>query len=209
MKEINWRGRVRSRPLLLAAAILLVAGAAAIGIHRASVGSRPSLAQAKQADLSPIRSETLSARFAVLSRRHTNECGLQPKSLESIARAGRLQGSCCQRMDSQRYAEQIRGLRSYARVPEIPSDPYDISVPLAQELIGFARGIGLSRAQQATYQEAARLSHEHGPCCCHCWRWTAFGGQAKQLIARRHYQAAQIAAIWDLENGCGGRVSHV
>jgi len=59
-------------------------------------------------------------------------------------------------------------------------------------------------AQQAFYDDAKKPSDEHGPCCCHCWRWKAFEGQAKALIARRGYTAGQIANVWDLEDGCGG-----
>ena len=32
----------------------------------------------------------------------------------------------------------------------------------------------------------------------------AYQGQAKSLIARRHYAATQIAQVWNLEDGCGG-----
>ena len=53
-----------------------------------------------------------------------------------------------------------------------------------------------------------KLSEEGGPCCCRCWRWTTFEGQAKFLIARREFDAEAIAEIWDLEDGCGGS-SHI
>jgi hypothetical protein len=205
MTEINWRPRLRSRSVFLAiAAILVIAAVAAIAIQRATEGSHRSLEQAKQHDIGLVQSHAVARRFAVLSERHTNKCGLQPESLEAIARAGRLQGSCCQAMDLQHYSQQLRGLRGYARATEIPADPYDISVTLAKQLITFDRTIKLDQSEQATYKEAVRLSHEHGPCCCHCWRWTAFEGQAKQLIARRHYAAAAVARVWNLEDGCGG-----
>jgi hypothetical protein len=102
------------------------------------------------------------------------------------------------------YVQQLQGLRAYTAVSEIPADPYDISVRLARRLIGFDDSITLSGANQALYDSAVKRSHEHGPCCCHCWRWSAFEGQAKALIARRRYTPDQIAAVWNLEDGCGG-----
>ena len=103
-----------------------------------------------------------------------------------------------------RYVQQVTGLRAYAAVDEIPADPYDIPVSLAKRLTGYGNSITLTPAQQAVYVQAVKLSDEHGPCCCHCWRWYAFQGQAKALITRQHYAAAQIATVWNLEDGCGG-----
>jgi hypothetical protein len=62
----------------------------------------------------------------------------------------------------------------------------------------------LTPEQQKIYDHATKLADEGGPCCCKCWRWTAFQGQAKELIVRRRYTAQQIAEVWDLEDGCGG-----
>ncbi|MGH8721059.1 MAG: hypothetical protein ACREU4_03680 [Burkholderiales bacterium] len=107
-------------------------------------------------------------------------------------------------MDLHRYREQVAGLRRYADVPEIPRDPYDVPVALAKGLISYDESIELDGAQQAIYDRAMKLSEEGGPCCCQCWRWTAFGGQAKFLITRRGYRAKQIAEVWELEDGCGG-----
>jgi hypothetical protein len=107
-------------------------------------------------------------------------------------------------MDLHRYREQVAGLRRFAAVPEIPSDPYDVPVALAKRLIAYDERIELTGAQQASYDRAMKLSEEGGPCCCRCWRWTAFGGQAKFLITRRGYGAKQIAEVWELEDGCGG-----
>src|SRR6266566_5717458 len=147
---------------------------------------------------------TLRQRFALLSRQHSNKCSLRPESLDSIAVNGRLQGSCCSAMDFKRYVRQMHGLRAYALVSEIPSDPYDVPVSLARRLTSYAESITLTPSQQAAYHGAVKLSHEHGPCCCHCWRWTAFEGQANYLIARRGYNSRRIATIWNLEDGCGG-----
>jgi hypothetical protein len=152
----------------------------------------------------PVHAATLKQRFAILSKHHSNKCGLRPEALDSIATNGRLQGSCCTAMNFQHYVAQIHGLRAYANEPVIPRDPYDISVRLAKRITAYADSIHLNHGQQAAYKQAMRLADEHGPCCCHCWRWTAFEGQAKYLIARRGYGAHRIAQIWDLEDGCGG-----
>jgi len=107
-------------------------------------------------------------------------------------------------MDFRRYVRQIHALRAYAKVAEIPADPYDVPVSLARRLTTYASAIALAPSQHVAYDEAVTLSQAHGPCCCHCWRWTAFEGQAKFLLARRGYRAPRIAQIWNLENGCGG-----
>lgn len=143
-------------------------------------------------------------RFAELSRASSNQCGLQAEALDTMAANGRLQGSCCSQMDLHRYREQVQGLRRYRDVPEIPRDPYDIPISLAKRLFAYQRAIKLTAAEQATYDRAFKVSGDHGPCCCRCWRWTAFEGQAKFLITRRNFSAKQIAAVWLLEDGCGG-----
>jgi hypothetical protein len=163
-----------------------------------------SAAERKQADTARVAQGTLSQRFALLSQRHTNKCSLASIDLNKIAVRGRLQGSCCSAMVYSHYAEQVRGLRAYATLDEIPADPYDVPVALAKQLIGYKKSIKLTDAEQAIYDQAKKLSDEHGPCCCHCWRWNAFEGQAKGLIDRRQYSAAQIAKVWNLEDGCGG-----
>jgi hypothetical protein len=85
----------------------------------------------------------------------------------------------------------------------VPSDPYDVSVDLAKRLTSYADDINLTPRQQTSYEQAVKMAGEHGPCCCDCWRWTAFEGQAKYLIARRGYGGRRIAEVWDLEDGCG------
>ncbi len=49
-----------------------------------------------------------------------------------------------------------------------------------------------------------RQAPEKGPCCCHCWRWTAFQGLSSYLIAYRHWQAPPLAALIGNLDGCGG-----
>jgi hypothetical protein len=107
-------------------------------------------------------------------------------------------------MDLQRYKQQIRGLRRFRAVPQVPKDPYDISVALAGRLLGYERTIHFSDADKRVYREAMAKSNEHGPCCCHCWRWSAFRGQAEYLIHNEGFSAEKVATIWDLEDGCGG-----
>ncbi len=166
------------------------------------------LAALKRSEDEMLAAGDLRSRFVRLSSRHSNKCGLRPESLSTIAVNDRLQGSCCRRMDLHKYTEQIAGLRRYAHVPEVPSDPYDIPVSLAKRLLGYQKSIELTTAQQATYDRAMKLSEEGGPCCCRCWRWTTFEGQAKFLIARRELDGEAIAEIWNLEDGCGGS-SHI
>jgi hypothetical protein len=101
------------------------------------------------------------------------------------------------------YARQINGLKAYADNAEIPPDPYDVPVSLAKHLLALDRKLTLSSQQQQVYDKATKLAEEHGPCCCRCWRWFAFRGQAKEFIRDGRYTSAQIAQIWDLEDGCG------
>jgi len=152
----------------------------------------------------PLTLAALMTRFALLDERHSNQCGLNAQSLGSLAAHGSLQGACCSRMEFHHYIAQVRGLHRYRSLAEIPADPYDIPLSLARTLIGYDRTISLTSSEQQVYDKATRLAHEHGPCCCRCWRWSAFEGQAKDLIRRRQFSAKQIAALWDLEDGCGG-----
>jgi hypothetical protein len=107
-------------------------------------------------------------------------------------------------MDYDRYVEQIEGLAAYAGNADIPRDPYDVPVSLARRLTSY-RNVFLTPAQEAVYRRAVGLSRERGPCCCHCWRWYAFEGQGRRLIASHDWGARQLAALWDLEDGCGGK----
>ena len=116
----------------------------------------------------------------------------------------RIQGSCCSPMDLHHYQEQVEGLKKYANIPQIPADPYDVPVSLAKQLFKYQKTIRLTAVQQAVYDDAAKISEEGGPCCCRCWRWTAFEGQAKYLITELDWPAEQIAELWNLEDGCGG-----
>ena len=197
MKRLSRRQLSSGGGLILAGAML------ALGLS--ILGSRHTAARpGAESGLASLASGNLKQRFALLSRQHSNQCGLATGNFSALAKHGRLQGSCCSAMVYDEYVRQIKGLKRYAAVPEVPADPYDISVGQAAQLVAYDRSISLTPNQQKVYDRAKKLSNEHGPCCCHCWRWTAFSGQAKVLIARRRYGATQIAAIWNLEDGCGG-----
>ncbi len=147
--------------------------------------------------------ESLKSKFASLSAANTNLCAA-PGFIDYKNNNERIQGSCCSAMDFHRYVEQVEGLKKYSHIEKIPSDPYDIPVQLAKELLDYQKNIILTSEQQEIYDEAIKMSHEGGPCCCKCWRWDAFEGQAKFLITQYNFNSAQIAEIWDLEDGCGG-----
>lgn len=144
---------------------------------------------------------TLEEKFAVLSEANSNVCaGSQYLDLTE----GSIQGSCCSAMDFHRYKEQVEGLKKYADIEQIPKDPYDIEVSMVKQLLDYQQNIELTAEQQVVYDEAMKMSDEGGPCCCKCWRWTAFEGLAKYLISEHNFTAEQIAEVWDLADGCGG-----
>lgn len=147
-------------------------------------------------------------KFDYLAVQTTNSCGLQANVLLSYSNDKHLQGSCCGPMSFHEYQEQIEGLKNYLHISQVPKDPYDVPVTLAKELLGYKTSIQLTPDQQAVYDQAMKLSHEGGPCCCKCWRWDAFEGQAKYLITKYNFSAQQIAEVWDVEDGCGGDEHH-
>lgn len=190
---------MRRRVLLAGALLLLAAAAGAVAIISTHDDAAPSGA----ASSSPVPS-SLTARFAVLRHAHSNRCGMPASALNAMPPGSRLQGACCFPMNYRSYVHQVSELNHrYATMDVIPKDPYDVPVRLAKRLLGY-RDITLTPQQQRLYERAKPLSETKGPCCCPCWRWDAFEGQAKYLITRRHYSAKQIADVWTLEEGCGG-----
>lgn len=145
----------------------------------------------------------MSSKFVELSE-HGNSACFGQQTVLSKPDAEHLTGSCCGKMSQHRYEEQVDALQKYADIPEIPTDPYDISLPLAKKLIGYKNSIQLSAAQQGEYDGAMNMSHEGGPCCCKCWRWDAYEGLAKFLITQHGFTGEQVAEVWDLSDGCGG-----
>ena len=106
-------------------------------------------------------------------------------------------------MSFDRYKEQVRGLREFARIPEIPPDPYDIDAALAKKLMGYY-DLNLSAEEQSVYDYAMQNATEKGPCCCKCWRWYVYGGLAKFLIRTHRFTGSQVVQVWNLSDGCGG-----
>jgi hypothetical protein len=145
------------------------------------------------------------AAFAYLAKQTSNSCDLQPATVQSYPDRARIQGSCCSPMDWDHYRAQVRGLRMYSGMRQIPRDPYDISAALAKELFTDEASMHLTAAQQAVYNQAMSISPEKGPCCCKCWRWHALAGLSKYLIVRRHFGARQVASVVGLVDGCGGK----
>ena len=178
---------MRRRLLIAGAVVLLAAAAGAAAIISTRGDATPSRGNPAT---SPPLAASLAARFAVLRNAHSNRCGMPASALDTMPPGARLQGACCFPMNYHSYVHQVGKLnRRYATVDVIPKDPYDVPVSLAQ---------------QRLYNRAKPLSETKGPCCCPCWRWDAFEGQAKYLITRRHYSAKQVADVWTVEEGCGG-----
>ncbi|MBI4129787.1 hypothetical protein HY468_00570 [Candidatus Roizmanbacteria bacterium] len=142
--------------------------------------------------------------FDYLSGQTSSYCSLVPQTVDGYADDQTLQGACCSAMNYHRYQEQVEGLKKYNDIPQIPEDPYNISAALAKQLFAYQQLITLNEQQQAVYDQAMELSHEGGPCCCKCWRWSAFEGLAKYLITKENFDSEQIADLWDLLDGCGG-----
>ena len=152
---------------------------------------------------------TLRDRFEMLRTQSTNACGAQPQHLTNIPDGQRMQGSCCSAMKFHSYEEQIAGLEAnYSDYEIIPSDPYNVSVKWAKQMIEYGEDTELTPEQQAVYDEATEISHEGGPCCCVCWHWYAYGGLGKKLIVEYDFSAEQVAQVWDLSDACGGDHSH-
>jgi hypothetical protein len=179
----------------------LLAGGLAAAIAGGGDRGRPSAVRAGGSALAPPGTP---ARFAYLARQRSNRCDLQAPELMQRRGRDHLQGSCCSAMDKRAYVEQVGALRGYARIRQIPSDPYDIPVALVRRLLRYQAGIRLSARERSVYTRGMQMSREKGPCCCRCWRWTAFEGLSKYLIASRGWHARRLAGLIEALDGCGG-----
>ena len=200
---------MKLRLAILAAAAAVTGATVAIGLGESAGGrddpARPAADRAVDQALPARRADT---RFAYLAEQRSNRCDLQAGAIMRYAAERRLQGSCCFPMDRHAYGEQLRELRRYADESAIPRDPYDVPVKLAKRLLRYDRAISLSSDERSTYRRAMRTSTQGGPCCCPCWRWTAFRGLSKFLIARREWPASRLASLIDALEGCGGPSDH-
>jgi hypothetical protein len=179
-------------------ALVAVVGLAALqGVRLFETGAPP----ATQASRSQPGT---AAAFANLSAQHSNYCSLSADKVMSYPDDARLQGACCSAMDMAKYQWQVDGLRPYSNIPEIPQDPYDISVAQAKQLLGYDGALTLTPDQQETYDSAMSITDDRAPCCCQCWRWYMTRGLSKFLIINHSMGASEVASIVDLVNGCGG-----
>jgi len=115
-----------------------------------------------------------------------------------------LGGQCCGAlMDVNKYYMQIEGLKKYSYIPDIPLDPYNVSIEIAKKWIDYDYNTVLNEQQQKILDEAAYVSEEGGPCCCRCWHWYVNEGIAKYVIINYDFTAKQIAEYYDLSDICG------
>lgn len=119
-----------------------------------------------------------------------------------------LGGQCCGILkDFESYELQLKTLHRFIAENGandlIPRDPYDTPVDLAQTLTRLDSTITLSEQQQKVYNDAMKMSHHGGPCCCKCWKWYVMSGLAKKLIVDEGWNDHQIAELWDLSSSCG------
>lgn len=175
----------------------------------ASLGAVASLALVHPIVASTSASEaTLMRRFSHLNQNGNSNCSAKfMKSIADMPAEARLQGSCCAPMDAHRYIEQVRALRKFSTIPEIPSDPYDVPAHMAQKLMGYY-DLLLNVKEQAAYDHAMANSDEQGPCCCQCWRWYVYGGLGKFLVHERGFDGPRLVEVWNFSSGCGGAEHH-
>src|SRR5438132_1734334 len=126
---------IRKRTLVAVAMLAAVAGFVVAGAS--SQAGREAAGAIDRTESASKPSNALAERFAVLSNAHTNRCNMPASALKAMPRGSRLQGSCCSPMSYRSYVKQVRGLRRYAAGSAIPKDPYDVSVRLAERLIGY------------------------------------------------------------------------
>jgi hypothetical protein len=180
--------------LLLVGLVALVA----LRTHATGMIGMPS------SSVAPPSTPGSQAAFHYLAGQHSNFCSLTADTVMSMPDSSRLQGACCSAMDMVTYRAQVSTLPKYAD-DAIPTDPYDMPVPLAKRLINYDRSIHLSPGQKAVFDAAMTRTEDKAPCCCQCWRWYAHQGLAQHLIVDRGWDATAVGAVINLVNGCGGQ----
>jgi hypothetical protein len=205
------RPAVARRLVLAGAGLLSVAILAIIAV--VFLGNRTIAAPTAARPMTPrelLMSTNMQQRFDTLRTAHTDTCAnlgnrsAMYAAMEHMPQGSYLQGSCCTPMDFQRYQKQIAALKAYASISQIPADPYNVPTSLANSLLQDDQNIALTPGQQAVYDQAAGMTADHGWCCCRCWAWYTHSGLAKYLITAHNFSAAQVVAVTDLEDCCGG-----
>lgn len=113
-----------------------------------------------------------------------------------------LSGQCCGPMkDLAEYNKELASLQQYKNIPDIPMDPYKTPVPVAKKWIDYDHSTVMGPQEQATMDQAMKMSKE-GPCCCKCWHYFVNDGIAKKMIRVYHYSAQQVAQYWSASSIC-------
>src|SRR5216684_2579917 len=192
--------------------VLVIVGVFSIGYYAFAFSHNTSVTVPKKRTSTPVTSHTsiapandpLAAKFTYLSTHGNSSCSSSfQDSIATMPPGTRLQGSCCAPMNLDTYTEQVKELKKYSTIAEIPPDPYDINAALAKNLMAHYND-KLTLDQQKAYDYAMLNSKEKGPCCCQCWRWHVYGGLAKYLIQTYHFTGQQLTEVWNLSDGCGG-----
>jgi hypothetical protein len=213
MKSIKVRGvNILSLKLIGSLVIIgVVLTALVFSSFRSSRNSMSSMNMAGADTHTQVMADpAMKQTFVKLAAAHTDVCqnmGNKPaidKYMSMLPSGSSLQGSCCSSMDMKKYVSQVSGLKQYSNIPQVPSDPYDMSVVNAKQMLGYYDNIQLTSAQQSVYDSAQSMTADKGWCCCQCWAWYTHAGLAKYLITQHNYTAQQVVAITNLEDCCGG-----
>lgn len=201
IKLLSWKTIIG--PVLVG---VIVVGSIAYTLRGSSMSSTSNSTSDMQAIATPAMRQT----FVKLAAAHTDVCrDLGDKAaiesyMNNLPNDARLQGSCCNPMVLSKFVSQIKGLKQYSGIPQIPSDPYDVSAASAKQMLGYYDSIQLTSAQQGIYNSAKSKTDDQGWCCCQCWAWYTHAGLAKYLITQQNYTAQQVTAVTNLEDCCGG-----
>lgn len=115
-----------------------------------------------------------------------------------------LGGQCCGALTNlTSYDAKLKGLQQFSHIPDVPRNPFNISVGLAKKTLNYDLSAVLTPEQQSILSQAAKMSNEGGPCCCKCWHWYFNEGIAKKLVKEYNFSAQQISSFYDLSDTCG------
>src|SRR5260221_4732892 len=173
-----------TRQLVLTGAGLLTVVILAI-VAVVFLGNRSATAPARAMPMTPrelLVSSSLQERFDTLRTARTDTCAnlgnrsAMYAAMEHMPQGSYLQGSCCTPMDFQHYQQQIAALKAYASISQIPADPYNMPVSLANSRLQDDQNISLTPGQQAVYNQAAGPPADHGWGCASCGPGTGTPG---------------------------------